>query len=219
MRTIEIIAAGGMLAGIALFMAQPAPAQSGQGHEMGMGHEGMQQGSMAGMHQATGKAPAMPGIHGGEIAEAAHHPFEALFTADGIRLYVYGDDQKPVDALKDAKATVTLTAKDGETHTIALNLLSPDEKAGRTQPCFAAPYDFSGMKPGTMTASFEVQGLTGKPITFDAPVSMMRETLYTCTMDTDVVTEDPGSCPKCGMDLVPRDDETGNTMEMKGSGR
>jgi len=26
---------------------------------------------------------------------------------------------------------------------------------------------------------------------------------YTCEMDPDVVTDKPGKCPKCGMDLIP----------------
>ena len=26
---------------------------------------------------------------------------------------------------------------------------------------------------------------------------------YTCTMDPDVITDKPGKCPKCGMELVP----------------
>jgi hypothetical protein len=26
--------------------------------------------------------------------------------------------------------------------------------------------------------------------------------IYTCPMDTDVVSDHPGKCPKCGMDLV-----------------
>lgn len=25
---------------------------------------------------------------------------------------------------------------------------------------------------------------------------------YTCPMDTDVMSEKPGQCPKCGMDLI-----------------
>lgn len=29
--------------------------------------------------------------------------------------------------------------------------------------------------------------------------------LYTCPMDPDVISEKPGKCPKCGMDLVPMD--------------
>ena len=27
--------------------------------------------------------------------------------------------------------------------------------------------------------------------------------LYTCPMHPDVISDEPGKCPKCGMDLVP----------------
>lgn len=30
-----------------------------------------------------------------------------------------------------------------------------------------------------------------------------KKTLYTCPMDPDVLTDKPGTCPKCGMDLMP----------------
>jgi hypothetical protein len=36
---------------------------------------------------------------------------------------------------------------------------------------------------------------------------------YTCPMHPEVVTDKPGSCPKCGMDLVKK--ETTEKMEMK----
>jgi nitrous oxide reductase accessory protein NosL len=36
-----------------------------------------------------------------------------------------------------------------------------------------------------------------KPV---APVT--AKVTYTCPMDTDVVQDHPGKCPKCGMDLV-----------------
>jgi hypothetical protein len=205
-----MIAAGGMLAGLTLFLAGSALAQE-SGHGMAMGHEGM--------HRTSKNAPAMARIHGGEIDTAAHRHFETLFTADGIRLYVYDKDRKPVDTLKNAKATVTLKTKDGMTKTVALQLLSPDEKTGRTQSCFSAPYDFSKMKPGTMQATVEVQGLSKDPIEFEAPVTLMHQTLYTCTMDTDVVAEDPGSCPKCGMTLVPRHDDSDTGSGTTGSNR
>jgi hypothetical protein len=29
--------------------------------------------------------------------------------------------------------------------------------------------------------------------------------IYTCPMDTDVVSDHPGKCPKCGMDLVKKE--------------
>ncbi len=30
----------------------------------------------------------------------------------------------------------------------------------------------------------------------------MAAAIYTCSMDTDVVSNAPGKCPKCGMDLI-----------------
>lgn len=31
-----------------------------------------------------------------------------------------------------------------------------------------------------------------------------KATTYTCPMDPDVVSDEPGRCPKCGMNLVPK---------------
>ena len=45
---------------------------------------------------------------------------------------------------------------------------------------------------------------------FDAPVLRIRIE-YTCPMHPEVVQDEPGSCPKCGMTLVPR--ETSDTAE------
>ncbi len=39
---------------------------------------------------------------------------------------------------------------------------------------------------------------------FDAPVLQVRIE-YTCPMHPEVVQDEPGSCPKCGMNLVPRE--------------
>ena len=35
---------------------------------------------------------------------------------------------------------------------------------------------------------------------------------YTCTMDSEVISDTPGHCPKCGMEMVPIKD---STMKMK----
>ena len=45
---------------------------------------------------------------------------------------------------------------------------------------------------------------------FDAPVLQTRIE-YTCPMHPEVIQDEPGSCPKCGMTLVPR--ETQANME------
>ncbi|WP_457566139.1 efflux RND transporter periplasmic adaptor subunit [Caldithrix abyssi] len=38
--------------------------------------------------------------------------------------------------------------------------------------------------------------------------------LYTCPMHPEVITEEPGQCPKCGMDLVPVKKSAGQQMNM-----
>jgi hypothetical protein len=42
----------------------------------------------------------------------------------------------------------------------------------------------------------------------------MAKVQYTCTMHPEVVTDAPGKCPKCGMDLVKKDN-TGDEMPME----
>lgn len=44
---------------------------------------------------------------------------------------------------------------------------------------------------------------------FDAPALAVRLE-YTCPMHPEVVSDKPGSCPKCGMDLVPKDQAGGH---------
>ncbi len=33
-------------------------------------------------------------------------------------------------------------------------------------------------------------------------------TQYTCTMHPEIISDRPGKCPKCGMELVPKEGET-----------
>lgn len=42
------------------------------------------------------------------------------------------------------------------------------------------------------------------PATSTAPSSQpsTQKAVYVCPMDADVVTDHPGKCPKCGMDLI-----------------
>jgi membrane fusion protein, copper/silver efflux system len=37
------------------------------------------------------------------------------------------------------------------------------------------------------------------------PQEQTSETVYTCPMHPEVEQKGPGSCPECGMDLVPKD--------------
>jgi Heavy metal binding domain len=39
---------------------------------------------------------------------------------------------------------------------------------------------------------------------------MMSGVKYTCTMHPEVISDTPGHCPKCGMEMVPIKDTTAN---------
>jgi hypothetical protein len=202
----SIAAAGAMLAGAALFTAAPAFAHQDGDGKKDMDHQHMNQKS----ESMEGHSHEMAEIHGGEVTMTPHHHFEALFLTDGVRLYAYDENQKPIMDLKGVKGKLTLQSKDGKSQSVKLDLLPPDEKAGRTQPCLAASHDFADMKPGMMKATFEVQGVTKDPIEFKTPVTISPETLYTCSMHPDVRAEDPGECPECGMKLTPMETESGH---------
>lgn len=42
----------------------------------------------------------------------------------------------------------------------------------------------------------------------------MEATKYTCTMHPEVISDKPGKCPKCGMDLTPVKDSSMQNMNM-----
>jgi len=43
---------------------------------------------------------------------------------------------------------------------------------------------------------------------------MMAAVKYTCTMHPEVISDTPGKCPKCGMDLVKKEDSKDSAMKM-----
>jgi hypothetical protein len=47
------------------------------------------------------------------------------------------------------------------------------------------------------------------PATQPAAASQPAHVTYTCPMHPEVVSDKPGTCPKCGMQLVPRNDGGG----------
>lgn len=57
---------------------------------------------------------------------------------------------------------------------------------------------------------------TTNEATSDKP--MASSVVYTCTMHPEVISDKPGSCPKCGMDLVKKEmskDSSMQHMDMK----
>lgn len=42
-----------------------------------------------------------------------------------------------------------------------------------------------------------------------------EKVIYTCTMHPEVQVDKPGKCPKCGMELVIKEDSVSDTMQMQ----
>ena len=57
---------------------------------------------------------------------------------------------------------------------------------------------------GELRRAFREGAFSGEAKDFDA-AALQTRTVYTCPMHPEVESEEPGQCPKCGMDLVPRE--------------
>jgi len=144
------------------------------------------------------------------------HHFEVLITGEGLRVYVYGPQQSPIDTLNGVTGEVTLMDKKGEETSLDLSYIAPDSKEGRTQGCLAAMHDFSKVGPGQLKALVTMKGLGKDPVTFKTPVVVSQETVYVCRMNDSPPAEDPMKCPKCGMQMVPQKAPEGDMGGMEG---
>jgi len=59
----------------------------------------------------------------------------------------------------------------------------------------------SGVKDGDMNATIKISELEDNPIEIRTIVTKAQLTTYACPMN-DVTSEDPGKCPKCGMEMT-----------------
>lgn len=59
-----------------------------------------------------------------------------------------------------------------------------------------------------LRTAFAESAFQAKVSDFDAPVLQIRVE-YTCPMHPEIVRDEPGQCPKCGMSLVPREVQAG----------
>lgn len=155
-----------------------------------------------------GHSHEMAMLHGGEVTMTPHHHFEAVFTDEQARVYVYDGKQEPVADPKNAKATMTLMSKDGKPETMELHYMAPDPEKGRTQGYFYA--DHAMAASGEMKAMMKMMGLEKDPIEFRTTVKLGHLMSYMCPMKDSAAAEDPGKCPKCGMQMMPM--ESGEHM-------
>jgi len=150
----------------------------------------------------AGHSYEMAMIHGGQVSMTEQHHFEVLFTDTQARVYVYDANQKPIIDPKDVKVTMTLTGKDGKAEAKDLKYKGPAPDKGRTHGYFYLDRDMSTVKDGDMIATVKVMDLEENPIEIRTPVTRVQLTTYACPMNDSGVSEDPGKCPKCGMQMT-----------------
>lgn len=169
--------------------AGPAGATScGSGHDQAHDKEHGEA-----IHQQAGHDHAQATLHGGQVTAVEGYHFETVFSADGVRIFIYNADQAPM-MVKKAKGTATLAFENGPKVDIELVRTEPSEddpavhfcpmhaevvqfKTGLCTHCsgmklFVQDYlfakaDLSNVKPGKMKAALSIEGLKG----IEAPLS------------------------------------------------
>ncbi len=58
----------------------------------------------------------------------------------------------------------------------------------------------------SVTACNNKQATTKTAVADSSTAKKTKGMRYTCTMHPQVITTNPGTCPKCGMELVEKDD-------------
>lgn len=150
----------------------------------------------------TGHSHQMAMVHGGQVTMTPHHHFEVLFGDKQTRVYVYDDTQAPISDLEGVKGSMTLATKGGDSETVELHYLAPDPQKGQTQGYFYADHEMGAMPAAGMKATIKMTGLEQDPIEFRTPVTLSETLSYQCPMMDSAPAEDPGPCPKCGMQMT-----------------
>ena len=166
--------------GITMFFWTGAPGAETHDPSAAMGEHSPQGGGKIHSHERCE-------LHGGHVSMTQAHHFETVFAPDGIRVYMYAEDQTPLPMDK-VSGTVTIKEKQGGSRELKLgaNVVKKGEKAvyfcpmhdsppqmapGKCHTCgmtlvlqgglFGAA-DLSKAEPGTVKALVHLTGLEGK---------------------------------------------------------
>ena len=152
-------------------------------------------------------------VPGPELASAAGLDLEAagLMIADSPRsanvLLIIGD-------LPEAMQDFATIAYAQMPRPRAVAILGGTRPAALPEPDASGKLSAAGL--GEVTAqlrlAFSTHALGKQVEAFDAPIFQTR-TEYSCPMHPEVVSNEPGSCPKCGMFLEPREVPAGTAAK------
>jgi len=154
MKTFKLT--GSIMVAFAVVFALSAGSVLAQGHEHKDGAEGHAKKGQAG---SMGHSHDRAALHDGSVTMTERHHFEVVFHEDELRVYVYTMAQDPINNPKGISGSAFFKSKSGDTLTLKLSYVAPDSASHSTQGYLSAKHDFSGVKKGTMKASFTIDGL------------------------------------------------------------
>jgi len=132
--------------------------------------------------------------HGGEIIEAGKYKIEVvvdmLVKHDQITFYLFKGNLKPVSN-EEITGTITLKLKDGSV--ITNKIQAKGDSRFVTQ--LKNTESFSG------NVELLVKGKTISADFYHAGLENQMTSVYSCSMHPHVKSDNPGKCPKCGMNL------------------
>ena len=148
--TVKRSVVGAMVLAAGLALAAWVGGSTAQAHEAPGSKTGAvhQEAAAAGGEQMAGHSHEKCERHGGEVTMTKGHHFEAVWVPEGLRIYIYGENQAPLDVEK-AAGTVTFRFKDGTSKDVALVKETPVD--GEVPTVYFCPMhpDVVQMQPGT----------------------------------------------------------------------
>lgn len=132
--------------------------------------------------------------HGGQMKEAGKYHIEMVanlfLKKDKLAFYLFKGNLKPVTN-EGISGTITIEYKDGSTVTDTLPAKGDDYFAAQLEK----------PEPFNCIVKFQVKGKTVSAIFTHSGLELKTVSVYTCSMHPEVQSDQPGSCPKCGMAL------------------
>ncbi|TGE14531.1 heavy metal-binding domain-containing protein [Hymenobacter elongatus] len=146
-------------------------------------------------HKAAGETHGHRAPHGGTVRTAGKFHIELVQHADEVHVYLL-DGKEATVATQGTTGTITLLTTTGKTSRLALTPVADH---------FTAKVP-AGMTVRTAIVSFNATGksLSARFEKLDAAKAAQAKTMsYACPMNCEgSASNQPGSCPKCGMALV-----------------
>lgn len=122
----------------------------------------------------------------------------------GNRVFVSKDKNSPP---LETRVTAVFPAADAVSRTSLVETLTPNPSQAFLPGQYVIMRIARGSKTSTITvpSSAIVETGEGKAVWIIASGEAAGKIQYTCVMHPEVISDKPGKCPKCGMDLVPKE--------------